>query len=120
MSSLSDRDKSFVVEVASGRIRPFGWSGWFLCLGPPVLLSAVWLGLIGWTVHSEPTGTRAVLCLFDGATCRASTQLSQLQNFGIMLFLLLLGWLFYAVRMLRNLHNRLLRISKALNDHETA
>ena len=120
MNSLSDRDKSFVVEVASGRIRPFGWSGWLILLGPPVLISAVWLGLLGWTVHSEPTGTRAVLCLFDGTTYRASTKLSALQDFGILLFLLLLGSLFYAVRVLRNLHNRLLKISKALNDHAKA
>jgi hypothetical protein len=118
MNSLSRRDTEYVENAASGRIRPFGWGSWFFLLGPAVVASVIWIALVGWTVHSQPAGTRAALCLFDGAAYHPSSQLSALQELGIWLLLLLLGSLFGVVYALRNVHNRLLRISKALNDQK--
>jgi hypothetical protein len=120
MNSLSPQDTEYLKKAASGRIRPFGWTGWLFLLGPALFGSAVWMAMFGWTVHSQPAGTRAVLCLFDGAAYRASSQLSALQVVGIWLLLLLLGSMFAVVYVLRNVHNRLLRISKALNEHPKA
>ena len=63
---LSQQDAGYLQKVASGRMKLFGWSGWFWLLAPAALAVVAGVGLLTWIHHRLPEGTRLVICLWDG------------------------------------------------------
>jgi hypothetical protein len=113
MEHLSRQDAGYIQKIASGRMKLFGWSGWFCLLAPAALAVVAWVGLLTWIHHKLPEGTRLVICLWDGKRYQPSEDLFEhLASLGLLLLLFVSIYLFIATYCLRLDHNRLVRISQ--------